>query len=136
MSDLSHTIYMCRMEGVCSGVGEPPEQAWSHLGPFGYILQKTSLPARQAFLERIIAHWNAAKLAKLPAALQDFFGRAMREHAAALDAAESLLQYGASVLQISLDEVCLCSARTHQTMKARYKLHSIPCLPPCMEEAQ
>lgn len=94
------------MKGVGSGVGEPPEQAWSHLGPFGYILQKTSLPARQAFLERTIAHWNAAKLAKLPAALRQFFDRAVREHAAATEAAEELLQWGSSTLGISEKEVC------------------------------
>lgn len=51
------------------GAGEPPEAAWAHLGPYGYVLQYMSRAARQACLERIIAAWNAAKLASLPALL-------------------------------------------------------------------
>lgn len=95
------------MEGVGAGVGEPPEQAWSHLGPYGYILQYHSLPSRQSYLERIIAHWNADKMLRLPQALLKMYKRAKQDHQAALGTAESLVQYASSVLQISETEVGL-----------------------------
>jgi hypothetical protein len=64
------------MKGAGLGVGEPPEAAWSHLGPWGHILQYHSLPARQATLERVVANWNAAKMLALPALLGRLFNRA------------------------------------------------------------
>ena len=109
-SRLQRVCNICRcrrMEGVGSGVGEPPEQAWSHLGPYGYILQYHSLPSRQTYLEHIIAHWNADKMLGLPLALLKMYKRARQEHQAAIQTADGLLQYASSILQIPVQEVGL-----------------------------
>jgi len=87
------------MEEVGCGAGEPPEAAWSHLGPYGYLLQYMSRPARQAALEKIAANWNAAKLATLPDLLVRMYTRA------AVKVDESLL---------SMAELC-SYARLHNT---------------------
>jgi hypothetical protein len=87
------------MEEVGCGAGEPPEAAWSHLGPYGYLLQYMSRPARQAALEKIAANWNAAKLATLPDLLVRMYTRA------AVKVDESLL---------SMAELC-SYARLHTT---------------------
>ena len=66
----------CSMQGAGRGAGEPPEAAWAHFGPYAYILQYASLPARVAALERIAAYWNAAKLVQLPNLLLRMYIRA------------------------------------------------------------
>lgn len=64
------------MRGVGRGAGEPPEAAWSQIGPHGYILQYRALPSRQAALENIIANFNADKLVGLPELLVRSYKRA------------------------------------------------------------
>ena len=56
----------CRMKGVGRGAGEPPEAAWSQIGPYGYTLQYRALPSRQVALEHIVANFNEDKLQSLP----------------------------------------------------------------------
>jgi hypothetical protein len=93
------------MEGVGRGAGEPPEAAWAHIGPYGHILQYMSRPSRQAFLEKIAANWNAAKLESLPALLVRMFARA------AAQADES---------QVAMAELC-AYAVAHNIEKAQVR---------------
>lgn len=46
------------MLGAGCGVGEPPEQLWSHFRPLGTIMQYCSLPARQNMMERLMQRIN------------------------------------------------------------------------------
>jgi hypothetical protein len=111
---------MTLMPGVERGAGEPPEAAWSHIGPYGYILQYQSLPARQACLERIAAYWNAAKLLELPALLLRMFSRAAARADAAMLAIAELQAYAISndiqpaqvVLLFPATTVVFCSGAT------------------------
>lgn len=81
------------MEGAGRGAGEPPEQAWSRLGPYGYVTHNASLPARQAQLERVSASWNASKMQTLPKLLGDMHGRAHRQQLDAEDDLRQLQEY-------------------------------------------
>ena len=82
-----------RMAGAGRGAGEPPEAGWSHFGPYGYLLQYASKPARQAALERIARYWNAQKLVHLPALLTRMFLRAGRAMLEAEQKKDGLLQH-------------------------------------------
>ena len=66
----------------------------------------TLSPSRHSYLERLIAHWNADKLARLPQALPKMFKRAMHEQQAAIEAAEGLLTYAVDILKMDHYEVC------------------------------
>jgi hypothetical protein len=67
------------MVGAGKGAGEPPEQAWSQLGPLGYITKYKSLPARQFTLEKQMIFFNADKQKNMPKLL-------LRQHRRASEA--------------------------------------------------
>jgi len=69
---------ICRMAGAGKGAGEPPEAAWSQLGPLGYTTKYASLPSRACTLEKQMANFNMAKQEGIPGLLQKFHLRSLR----------------------------------------------------------
>ncbi len=80
------------MTGVGRGAGEPPEAAWSRLGPRGLVLQYASLPARQSQLERAGVQHNLLKRNGLPNLLGRMRARAQQGVATHSARAMELLQ--------------------------------------------
>lgn len=101
---LTKSISDDSMVGVGRGAGEPPEAAWSQLGPYGYTLQYRSLPSRQVSLEHIVANFNNEKLQTLPGLL---LRSARRAEAAQKEAENNVaeLQGYAEQAGISLSQV-------------------------------
>jgi hypothetical protein len=113
------------MEGVGRGAGEPPEAAWSHIGPYGYILQYMSLPARQASMEKIAANWNSAKLESLPALLGRMYVRAAAAADRSFVAMAELTTY-AKANGIQEAEVSFSQQIRHN--HARTEISYLPCM--------
>lgn len=113
------------------GAGEPPEAAWSKLGPYGYILQIMSPASRQSFLERLAAQWNAAKQQRLPTLLSRMSQRAQAALAKAKADLSELQDYATSqgVSQAELQEKLEADAQrgpsvtTFLPWQARYVSH-------------